>query len=112
MAENRDYKVLLLTSDPETIGKVTEIGRNNFKNISVLSREFGNMSTKPDVLQQIEATEYNLIIRFEIQSNSVSAISREMPNVTTNNTVPSCAEPTYAPLPRPHSASCLPRGPG
>lgn len=62
MAENRDYKVLILTSDPGTIAEVTEIGKRNFENSTVVFWEIGDMSTKPLVLQQIDATDYNLII--------------------------------------------------
>jgi methionyl-tRNA formyltransferase len=62
MAENRDYKALILTSDPGTIDEVTEIGNEHFENATVLFWEMGNMSTKPRVLQQIENTHYNLII--------------------------------------------------
>jgi methionyl-tRNA formyltransferase len=62
MAKNRDYKALILTSDPGTIDEVTEIGNEHFENATVLFWEMGNMSTKPRVLQQIEDTHYNLII--------------------------------------------------
>jgi methionyl-tRNA formyltransferase len=64
MARNRDYKVLILTSDPGTITQVTDIGRKHFKNATVLFWEMGNMSTKPDVLQQIEDTQFNLVISY------------------------------------------------
>ena len=59
MAENRDYDVLILTSIPATIPDVTEIGRRNFENVTVLFWEMGNFSTKPDVLRQIDETRYN-----------------------------------------------------
>jgi hypothetical protein len=36
MAENRDCKVLILTSDPATIDEVTAIGRKHFASVSVL----------------------------------------------------------------------------
>jgi methionyl-tRNA formyltransferase len=62
MAENGDYRVLLLTSDGATIDEVTEIGRQNFEHSTVLYWEMGNFETKPGVLEQIEATDYNLII--------------------------------------------------
>ena len=62
MIENLDYKVLILTSDPGTIAEVTEIGKRNFESVVVLFWEMGDMSTKPAVLQQIDATDYNLII--------------------------------------------------
>lgn len=62
MADNRDYKVLILTSDPGTISELTEIGKRNFAFSAVVFWEMGNMSTKPAALQQIDETGYNLII--------------------------------------------------
>ncbi len=62
MAENGDYRVLILTSDGATIDEVTEIGRRNFQDSTVVYWELGNAETKPDVIAQIEATDYNLII--------------------------------------------------
>ena len=64
MAENRDYDVLILTSDTGTIAEVTAVGSEYFTNATVLYWEMGNMSTKPDVLRQIEDTQYNLIISY------------------------------------------------
>jgi methionyl-tRNA formyltransferase len=64
MATNRDYNVLILTSDPETITQVAGIGHAHFHNPTVLFWEMGNMSTKPDVLEQIEDTQFNLIISY------------------------------------------------
>jgi methionyl-tRNA formyltransferase len=62
MADNRDYRVLILTSDGATVEEVTEIGRRNFEHSTVLFWEMGNAETKPAVLEQIAATDYNLII--------------------------------------------------
>ena len=62
MAENGDYRVLILTSDGATIDEVTEIGRRNFQDSTVVYWELGNAETKPGVIEQIEATDYNLII--------------------------------------------------
>jgi methionyl-tRNA formyltransferase len=64
MAENPDYKVLILTSDPDTVDQVSEIGATHFTRPTVLFWEMGNMSTKPDVLGQIENTNFNLIISY------------------------------------------------
>ena len=50
MAENPDYKVLILTSDPDTVDQVSEIGATHFRRPTVLFWEMGNMSTKPEVL--------------------------------------------------------------
>ena len=49
MAENGDYRVLILTSDGATIDEVTEIGRQNFEHSTVVFWELGNAETKPDV---------------------------------------------------------------
>jgi hypothetical protein len=57
-----DYAVLVLTSMPTTLAEVTEIAERSFENVAVIFWEMGNNSTKPDVLRQIEETEYNLII--------------------------------------------------
>ena len=65
MARNGDYKALIITSDPGTIAEVTEIAGRNFENVSVLFWEMGNRApTKPEVIRQIEETDYNLIISY------------------------------------------------
>ena len=64
MATNRDYRVLILTSDPGTVDEVTAIGRDNFEHVTVIFWEMGNFDTKPDVLREMEATDYNLIISY------------------------------------------------
>ena len=66
MAVNNDYQVLLLTSDPYTIEEVTTIARNNFEHLTVLFWQVGDVASKPDVLQQICATDYNLIVSYVI----------------------------------------------
>lgn len=45
-------------------GVVSEIGRRNFANVTILYWEFDNMSTMQEVLQQIEESDYNLIISY------------------------------------------------
>ena len=62
MAENGDYRVLILTSDGAKVDEVTEIGRRNFQDSTVVYWEFGNAQTKPGAVEQVEATDYNLII--------------------------------------------------
>lgn len=62
MTSQPDYKVLLLTSDPFSTAEITQVAERNFDNVTVLFWAHGDMSTKPDVLRAIEATDYNLII--------------------------------------------------
>ncbi len=64
MSKNGIYNVLVLTSDPETIQQVTDIAKENFEHVTVIFWEYGNFSTKPDVLQQIKQTDFNLIISY------------------------------------------------
>ena len=64
MVKNSEYKVLVLTSDPETIDTVTNIANTYFTAPTVLFWEFGNSASKPDVVRKIEATDYNLIISY------------------------------------------------
>jgi methionyl-tRNA formyltransferase len=64
MTGQSDYKVLLLTSDPFSIPEITKVAEDTFDNVTVLFWAHGDMSTKPGVLQQIEATDYNLIISY------------------------------------------------
>jgi methionyl-tRNA formyltransferase len=62
VAENGDYRVLILSSDGATLDEVAEIGRQNFEHSTVVYWEMGNLDTKPGVLEEIEATDYNLLI--------------------------------------------------
>ena len=62
MAQNEDYKVLLLTSIPDLIDTLTAMARDHFSNVESIYWEFGNMETKPAVIKQIEAGDHNLII--------------------------------------------------
>ena len=62
MARNQDYRVLLLTSIPDLIDGITAMTRRHFQNVEGIYWQFGNMETKPDVLKQIEASDFNLII--------------------------------------------------
>jgi methionyl-tRNA formyltransferase len=64
MAERPDYKVLIITSWHDHIDRLTEIGRENFGHVTVVYWELGDMSAKPDVLQQIADTDYNLLISY------------------------------------------------
>ena len=64
MVDNEKYKVLVLTSDPGTVDKVTEIANKAFANVTVIFWEFGNLDTKGEVIKQIEACDYNLLISY------------------------------------------------
>jgi methionyl-tRNA formyltransferase len=64
MTTQSDYKVLLLTSDPFSIPEITRVGEKNFDNLTVLFWAHGDMTSKPGVLQEIEATDYNLVISY------------------------------------------------
>ncbi len=64
MAENGDYDVLIVTSWHDHVDRLTEIGRRNFANVAVVYWEIGNLSTKPDVLREIEGTDYNLLVSY------------------------------------------------
>ena len=62
MAQNQDYKVLLLTSTPDLIDTITAVAREHLANVESMYWEMGNKETKPDVLRQIAESNYNLII--------------------------------------------------
>ncbi len=62
MARNQDYKVLLLTSIPDIIDTITAMTREHLANVESIYWQMGNLETKPVVLRQIEASDYNLII--------------------------------------------------
>ncbi len=64
MAHNGKYRVLVLTSDPNTIDKVTAIANTAFANVTVIFWEFGNVATKGDVIKQMEACDFNLLISY------------------------------------------------
>ena len=64
MPMNADYKALILTSDPGTIDQVTIIANAHFLDPTVIFWEFGNLSSKPAVLKQIDNTDFNLIISY------------------------------------------------
>jgi methionyl-tRNA formyltransferase len=59
-----DYRLLLLTSVPGSEAETTAIAGRHFHNPTVIFWEMGNSSTKPEVLAQIEDTDYNLIISY------------------------------------------------
>lgn len=61
---NNDYRILLLTSVPGSEAQTAAIASRHFADPTVIFWEMGNTSTKPDVLAQIEATDYNLIISY------------------------------------------------
>jgi methionyl-tRNA formyltransferase len=64
MAENRDYELLVLTSDPATIEEVTAVANEHFRYSTVVFWEMGNMAAKPDVLRRIDGIQFNLIISY------------------------------------------------
>lgn len=59
---NDNYRTLVLTSIPGATEEVTAIAERHFRAPTVLFWEMGNITTKPEVLAAIEATDYNLII--------------------------------------------------
>lgn len=61
---NTQYRVLLLTSIPGSEADIAAIVAKHFDHRTVIFWEMGNLSTKPDVLAQIEQTDYNLIISY------------------------------------------------
>jgi len=64
MAELPDYNALVLSSDPGTLEEVTGIANAHFDRPTVIFWEMGNTATRPGVLEQIEASPYNLIISY------------------------------------------------
>jgi methionyl-tRNA formyltransferase len=64
MTGRPDYKVLLLTSDPFSTPEIARVAEDHFDNVTVLFWAHGDMSSKPGVLQAIDATDYNLIISY------------------------------------------------
>ncbi|MDP6474060.1 MAG: formyltransferase family protein [Alphaproteobacteria bacterium] len=64
MARNQNYKVLVMTSLPETIDTVTAMTRQHFSNVESIYWEMGNKETKPVAYARIEACDYNLIISY------------------------------------------------
>ncbi len=62
MAGPQDYRVLLLTSIPDLIDSITAVTKAHLPNVESIYWEMGNNDTKPDVLAQMEASDYNLII--------------------------------------------------
>ena len=64
MAEKPEYHALVLSSIPETLDEVTAIANEHFQDPTVIYWEMGNTATKAAVLEQIEATPYNVIISY------------------------------------------------
>ncbi len=61
---NDIYRVLLLTSIPGSEAETAAIAARHFVAPTVLFWEMGNSASKPQVLAQIEQTDYNLIISY------------------------------------------------
>jgi len=55
---NNNYRLLLLTSVPDSTEEVTAVAEKHFLSPTVIFWEMGNTSTKPDVLARIEARSY------------------------------------------------------
>ncbi len=64
MADKPEYRALFLSSVPETLDQVTAIANEHFRNPTVIYWEMGNTATKPEALEQIEATPYNVIVSY------------------------------------------------
>jgi methionyl-tRNA formyltransferase len=64
VTRNRDRKILILTSDLATVDEVAEIGERNFDDVTVLYWEMGNLATRPGVVRQLEATDYDLLVSY------------------------------------------------
>ena len=62
MATNQDYRLLLVTSLPESFDTITELARRYFANVEPLYWEMGNKQTRPQVYEQMEASNFNLIV--------------------------------------------------
>jgi len=62
MAGNVDYRVLLLTSIPDLIDSITAVTREHFSHVEGIYWEMGNMEAKREVMKQLDASDYNLII--------------------------------------------------
>ena len=61
---NDNYRLLLLTSMPGSEAETTAIAERHFTRPTVLFWEMGNLASKPQVLAQIENSDYNLIISY------------------------------------------------
>ena len=64
VADKPEYRALFLSSVPETLDQVTAIANEHFRNPTVIYWEMGNTATKPEALEQIEATPYNVIVSY------------------------------------------------
>lgn len=61
---NNDYRLLVLTSVPDSTAEVTAVVKQHFQDPTVIFWEMGSTSTKADVIAQIEASDYNLIMSY------------------------------------------------
>jgi len=57
-----DYRALILTSDEGAVSELAEVGEASFASSRVLYWQMGNLATKPSVIEEIEATDYNLLV--------------------------------------------------
>ena len=59
-----DYRLLLLSSIPDSEAEISAIASRYFDKVTVLFWEMGNFETKPEVLTAIDRTDYNIIISY------------------------------------------------
>lgn len=64
MSQIQDYRVLLMTSLPETIDTIAAMTREHFPNVESIYWEMGNKDTKRNAYEEIGASDYNLIISY------------------------------------------------
>jgi len=64
MPKNDNYRLLLLTSDPYTVDEVTQIAKSNFRHCETIFWQVGKRDTKPEALEKIDRSNYNLIVSY------------------------------------------------
>jgi len=64
MARNQVYRVLLMTSLEDVVEPITEMTRGHFANVETLFWEIGDKETKAAAVEQLDASDQNLIISY------------------------------------------------
>ena len=110
MAEKPEYHALVLSSIPETLDEVTAIANEHFEDPTVIYWEMGNTATKAAVLEQIEATPYNVIISY---INGIILKRRHLDQAVFGRSIsiplrPSTAVPSASGASRSSAATCEP----
>lgn len=59
---SQQYKLLVLTSDPENGEYLEAVARQHFEGVQLIFWEFGNAATKPAAMEALEQADYNLLI--------------------------------------------------